>query len=372
MIGRVFNPVLHFLSWWGRELADLVPGAWSPARGSRGWNTVISAEKSRLQLVEERSGAGRIVATAELWPGAARRDPLEGLDPIGVKGVLGLRVPYETCFVRTVQIPAAAAADAAAIAALDLERATPFRSADVMTAVLIDRSVRPVRGTVPVRQLVLKRETVQPILDALAARGLEAKFIDCWTPDRSAAMPLDFLASVRSASAMPSSPQRGLKRALAAAAVFGLVTAIGTVLVKQTNALAALEVETKAVRQSAVAAGERISRADAAVADAVRLRELKSRRPLAVAVLDQVTRLLPDGAYLSEFILEGDQLDLAGFATSAAPLLEIFETSPQFTDARFSAPFRYDSREERERFSMRVRVKPAVAANGGPPKEPRK
>ncbi len=368
----MFSPVLRFMSWWVRELGGLVPGAVRPARGLRGLNTVIAADKSQIQLIQERNGDGMIVASAELRKDGFRNDPLELLGPIGVNGNLGIRVPFEACFARTLHIPAAAIADASAMAALDLERATPFRAGDVMTAVLIDRSATPVRGTMPVRQLVLKRETVQPILDSLATRGLEAKFIDCWTPDRTGAMPVDFLESVRPVSASASGPGRGLNRVLAAAAVLGLVTAIGTVLVKQANALAVLDVETKAARQSAAAVGERITRAETAMADAARLRDLKSRRPLAVGVLDAVTRLLPDGAYLTEFSLDGDQLDVTGFATSAAPLLEIFEKSQLFTDARFSAPFRYDSREERERFSMRVRLKSARAAPDASEKEARK
>lgn len=356
------------MSWWGRELAGLVSPGWRSDRGLRGLNTVVSVDKSLVQLIEERNGDRRIVATATQHVDAVRTDPLALLDPIEVKGNLGIRVPFEACFARTLHVPAAAIADAAAVAALDLERATPFRAGDVMTAVLVDRAAAPVRGVVPMRQLVLKRETVQPTLDALAARGFEAKFVDCWTPDRTAAMPVDFLASVRPASAAAGSG-RGLNRVLAAAAILGMVTAIGAVLVKQANALAILEVETKAARQSASAVGERIARAEEAIVVAARLRDVKSRRPLAVGVLDAVTQLLPDGTYLTELSLDGDQLDLAGLATSAAPLLEIFERSQQFTEARFSAPFRYDSREERERFSMRVRVKPTRAAPAASQKE---
>lgn len=372
MTGSMFSPVLRFMSWWGRELGDLVPAVLRPARGPRGLYAVISADKSGIEIIEERNGVGRVVAAAEPRTDATRSDPLEQLDPINVNGVLGIRVPYEACFARSLQIPAAAVADAGAVAALDLERATPFRSGDVLTAVLIDQRAAPVRGMVAVRQLVLKRETVQPILDALHARGLDAAFIDCWTADRAGPMPVDFLASARPVAAATRAPGRLLTPALAAATVLGLVMAAGTVLVKQANALAVLEVETKAARQSAAAVGERIARAETAMSDAARLRNLKSRRPLAVGVLDAVTKLLPDGAYLSEFSLDGDQLDIAGFATSAAPLLELFEKSDMFTDARFSAPFRYDSREERERFSMRVRVKPEASVPAAPQSEARR
>ncbi len=228
------------------------------------------------------------------------------------------------------------------------------------------------RGTVALRQLVLKRDTVRPLMASLAKRGLEAEFIDCWTADRSAALPVDFLAVERPASQYAQRPRRLLNQALAAAVILGLFATFGLVLVKHANALAVLDLETRAARQSAAGVGERIVRAEAAMADVARLRDLKARRPLAVGVLDEVTRLLPDSVYLTELSLEGDQLDLTGFAVSAAPLLELFERSQQFTDARFSAPFRFDQREERERFSMRVRVKEAQSTRVPGPKEDRK
>lgn len=372
MIDGVVQPVRRFLAWWGRELADLVPGALRPAGGARGPRTVIAVDKSTLQLIEERNRASRVLATAEMAGDGARKDPLSVLDPFDCKGTLGLRVPFEACFARSLHIPAAAVADAAAVAALDLERATPFRAADVLTAVIVDRTAGPVRGAVAIRQLVLKRETVRPLLASLAARGLEAHFIECWNADRSAAMPFDFMAAERAGVVGSRRPRRRLDAALAAAAMLGVVTAFGAVLVKHANARTVLDQETKAARQAAAGVGERMARAEAAIADVARLRGVKALRPAAVAVLDEVTRLLPDDVYLTELSLDGDQLDLGGFAVSAAPLLELFERSQQFTDARFSAPFRFDPRQERERFSLRVRVKDGRAAQALGPKEERK
>lgn len=349
-----------------------MPGVLRPSYGSRGTRTVIAVDKSTIQLIEERSRGCRILATADVAGDGARTDPLSVFDPLEVKGALGLRVPFEACFSRSLQIPAAAVADASALAAIDLERATPFRSVDVLTAVLIERTGEAMRGTLALRQLVLKRDTVRPLMASLAKRGLQAEFIDCWTADRSAALPVDFLAADRPALGNVPRPHRLLNRALAAAALLGLFTTLGLVLVKHANARTLLDLETKAARQSAAGVGDRIVRAEGAMADVERLRALMARRPLAVGVLDDVTRLLPDGAYLTELSLEGDQLDLTGFAVSAAPLLELFERSLQFTDARFSAPFRFDQREERERFSMRVRVKEAHSTRVPGPMEDRK
>lgn len=360
MLNGVVNPVSRFLSWWGRELADLVPGSLRRGAASRGARTVISADRSEIRIIEERGRSSRVLATAE----ASAADPLAVLDTLAIRGPIGLRVPLQACFSRALQIPASAVRDAAALAALDLERTTPLRSADVMSAVVRATTVVPESGKVALRQLVVKRETVRPLVAALAARGLEADFIDCWGDDGSTALPIDFLAAERAAARPPPGSRRRLQGVLAAAAAAGIVASLAIVMVKHANALAVLDLDVEAARRSASVVGQQLSRAEAALADAERLRGLRARRPSVVALVDEVTRLLPDGAYLTELTLEGDQLDLAGLAASAAPLLEIFEKSPLFADARFSAPFRLDAREDRERFAMRVRLRTAAGGTG--------
>ncbi len=67
--------------------------------------------------------------------------------------------------------------------------------------------------------------------------------------------------------------------------------------------------------------------------------------------------MLPDSVWLSEFRLEGDALDISGLAKSGAALPPLFAQSTIFADAALTAPLTLDSREDKERFSLRVRIK---------------
>jgi general secretion pathway protein L len=68
------------------------------------------------------------------------------------------------------------------------------------------------------------------------------------------------------------------------------------------------------------------------------LGDLKRRKPVAVRVLEQLSRALPDDTYLHELHLEADQLRIAGVSGRAAELVPTLERSGRFRKAAFYAP----------------------------------
>ena len=105
--------------------------------------------------------------------------------------------------------------------------------------------------------------------------------------------------------------------------------------------------------------------ADRAVAESRLLQVLHAERakgPTFADLWEEVSRILPDEAYLSEFRLSDGKngeryLDLVGFAELAVGLPALFEKSPIFTDASLTAPITLNAAEKREAFSLRVKVK---------------
>ncbi|MBD0271258.1 MAG: PilN domain-containing protein, partial [Acetobacteraceae bacterium] len=84
--------------------------------------------------------------------------------------------------------------------------------------------------------------------------------------------------------------------------------------------------------------------------------EIRGGRPSAVAVLDEVARLLPDESWLTEFRLTGDQLTVAGFAARADGLIGLLDASPMLREVRFAAPVTRDRPDAPERFQVAMRV----------------
>jgi hypothetical protein len=60
--------------------------------------------------------------------------------------------------------------------------------------------------------------------------------------------------------------------------------------------------------------------------------------------------------------MERDILDISGLARSGASLPSLFVGSRLFGDASLTAPVTLDPREDKERFSLRIRIKQPEAS----------
>jgi general secretion pathway protein L len=253
-----------------------------------------------------------------------------------------------------VELPAAARSDVRQILNFDLERATPFRLKDVYTAHVVEGEAGA-KGKLRVSQMVAKREAIDPLVADVEATGLEVAFVDCWQDQPSAGLGVDFLEQ-----SAPEAAAQGLvtpPRALAALALVLAVSAVAIILSKHESALE--DVQARAAKMRAQAATVRgvLERSDAAVADLARLQQMKLKQIPAIEVLEEVTRVLPDSVWLTDLRMEGDTLDVSGLAKSGAALLSLFERSAIFADAALTAPLTLDQREDKERFSLRIRIK---------------
>lgn len=85
---------------------------------------------------------------------------------------------------------------------------------------------------------------------------------------------------------------------------------------------------------------------------------LKKESPVAVLVLDVLTRAIPDSAYLTELRLENGNLRITGLAIDAPSLIGALERSHNFLDVHFFAPTIKSQDGGLYRFSIAARVAP--------------
>ena len=93
--------------------------------------------------------------------------------------------------------------------------------------------------------------------------------------------------------------------------------------------------------------------ARAAVLEHLRAGNLRKLR-----MLQQLTKLLPDGTWLQELNISEDTVDINGYSNRAADLVPPLENSPYFTQVEFTAPITRDN-QNREVFRIRMRLKQA-------------
>ena len=370
-LGSMMDAAGRFLAWWRDELLGLVP-----ERVRR----LLAAADAGLVLAQVDGGfaiigapAGRAAGQPDGAPAApAASGPLSRAEALAAlaalapmaasRGVasIGIRLAASQCFERRVELPKAARDDVRRMLSFDLERATPFRLAEVYTAHLAAGGPSA-KGRQRLRQLIVKRQTVDALLADVRTAGLEPAFVDCWQTTPASGLPVDFLEA-GGARRSGLAAHVTLPRALAALALVLAGLTCMVALSRYVSALAEVRAQTAKVRAEAATVRGAQERAEAAVADLARLQRMKLAQVPTVEVLEELSKLLPDSVWLSDLRIDGDTLDIAGLAKSGAALPSLFVGSALFFDAALTAPVTLDAREDRERFSLRVRIRQPEAA----------
>ncbi|MCL4766554.1 MAG: PilN domain-containing protein [Hyphomicrobiaceae bacterium] len=345
----------QFLSWWGEELRQLVPPRLGELMSGSEPRIILSIEPDGLRLLKEtgahRTEVLRGADCAETWSAVARTAHVAA----GRKASFGIRLPLEACLVRNLELPKSAQRDVAQILGLDLERSTPFRQKDVYTAYHVEQR-RVSAGRIGVRQVIVSRSRVDPVIERLRQLGCAVSFADCWSENQDGpALPVDLLASANTVSDPAVRPVTAV-RLLAGAAI--ALTASGTLIYasRHDRALQQIGIEVQQARTRAQQVRASMERSDAAVEELESLHRMKRAHPSALVILEELTRVLPDSAWITELRFDGEAVELAGVATSAATLLPVLERSGYFTHAALTSPLTLIQSEDRERFSIRMRV----------------
>ena len=363
MLENITTTLSRFGSWWGQELTGLLPGFMSPAGQSAVPDRIVSIEPGGLRLIEMR-GPKREPNFGGIQPIENIISSLAAAAASSAVQEVGLRLQYKACFVRRVELPSAAAASFQALLALDLERATPFRPRDVRSAFLVDQTKSATAGKTAIRQLVVKRSAVDGIIKSFDEAGFRVTLLDCWDEDGVAALPINLLDADISdrEKVVPRSP---LPKLLMAAAFALAVGAAYLVVDRHETALVELQAGTARMKARVQTARDAQGRSQAMLAEIEKFRRLRASFPSKAVALEELTRLIPDTAWITDLRIDGATVDISGLAASAVALVPTLERSTFFVDATLTAPLTFDQSQDKERFSIRVRFRTTVAESNG-------
>jgi general secretion pathway protein L len=361
MENRLPTAVQDFLRWWGAELRELLPSRTFLLRNAHAPRLVLSVEGPHLSLLLEKAGRSELFAAVEIEADGDGLIELAQLAKARPELPVGLRFGTQGCYVRRLELPAAAEADFGRILDLDMERTTPFRAADVLTAYCIAPGIAAPHGKRALRHVIIKRRTIEPLIEKLRDLGIEPDFADCWSEDRQSGLPVNVLAAPRRAGRWRGP---GLLPALGGVFVALAVAAVAVPILRYQNALDALNAQTATAKSEAATVRQAVEASQAASAQIAAMgRLLKARVPLA-RIMEELTTVMPDSAWVSDLRIDGNVVEFTGFAKSAAALVAPLENSPLFVQASLTSPVVLDSAEDKERFSIRLRLDgPSAAPN---------
>ena len=87
------------------------------------------------------------------------------------------------------------------------------------------------------------------------------------------------------------------------------------------------------------------------------INEFASQQPTLISILDEISKVLPDTAWVKRFHLRDNELVLQGFASNASEVLAILDSSSMFSSPTLRSPITREPEKEIERFNLVIRVR---------------
>jgi general secretion pathway protein L len=329
------------LTYWAESLTFLSRAIDDVAAGLARLGSALRRRRT-LNLVEQTDGSF-FLATS----GSGASDPVDKLSlrvdrnrlagpqtPRLKKLLAGSRIQVALAPVRFVfrplELPRAAGPFLEGVVRAQIDRLTPWNA----NAALFGWSAPKDSGSDKIALTVAAtaRAQVDPIAEALFACG--AASVDMSTEAGVEAKPI-FLTRRAGGEKETGRLRLILIAGLAVAAVAFATSLAASIAIGSGYDARLSQLESELAQRRAKLVGEHGSE----VEQAVKALELKKRSsPSAVMVIEVLSKTLPDDVHLTDLRIEGDKVQMIGFANDAPALIPLIEQSGRFAKATFFAP----------------------------------
>jgi len=204
--------------------------------------------------------------------------------------------------------------------------------------------------------LVVKTKTLSSALDAIRAVGGNLASLTIADAERTSRPDPLSLAAIW--------PERGRDRfvrrawiAAVAIVLLGLAATYAHAQWRSWQAGDVLDNEIASAQVQARKARAALQKRQTELEQTEKLRAEKKSAVPVVRILAELTRLLPDSAWVSDLSSKGNQLTISGFAASAADLIQPIDASPLFSAPEFSSPVTRVPGQTGERFTITASIK---------------
>ena len=337
-----------FLRWWGSGLLACLPVFLRRLLLGSPQRLILQVLDDDFALLQERQGEtqelGRYPLQA-LPEGGLRRQALKGRNRPIV-----LRLPAAQVLSRTLSLPLAAEVNLRQVVGFEIDRLTPFAPAQVYyDAYPLERD--PALRRLHIKFIAVPRGWVDSLLNRLAEAHLAPDVIDV----TGVTEPINLLPPERR-PAKGKMAQR-LRWALAGLALV-LVTAASVLPLWRHRSIIVNYLLPRSV--AAQQAAEQIlllrKELDSSLESARFLLQKRQETPLTIDILNELTKILPDGTWIERLEINKDELHLRGQSAAASNLIGLVEASKLFNSATFRSPVTNDSRTGKERFYLFAKI----------------
>jgi len=304
------------------------------------------------QIGDEYTEFGRVGSDAREHQGvrSALNSALRRMHHTRIDTVV--RLPAAQALRRRIPLPLSAARSLRQVLAHEFDRQMPLsRDQAYYDCRVLTRDKE--KKQITAELIAVKRAVLDRALDLTSAWGLRLSGVELIEEGGPARLP---------GLLQPSGPtprSRWEWRSTAGLAGLAMVLGVGTIaaLVDRQQTFADALAQQLADAKSQAQGVQQLQKKVDAVAESQRFLPQQKRASSAITVLNEVTRILPDGAWLFDLELRGREARLHGFAPAASSLLGLFAQSPLFENARFRAPLTQGPQGGLERFDLSLDFK---------------
>lgn len=262
-----------------------------------------------------------------------------------------LRVTNDRAVVKDIQLPSGALEVLPAVIRNKIESLAAWPLAETLWGYRV--SGPPKSGQVGVTVGIVSRKTLDGLLGLLREAGLRVGFLDiARSHDDPEAITIDFQNEGRLIRA-----RRKVAVVMSALALLALFTA-SYGLYRAATAhfeLAAVQQHTEELRQALVG-GTGAGKAGAKLAEANKLYARKQESRPVVVILNDLTKLVPDGTWLNSIDYESGQVTISGRGTEIPKVIESLEKSDVFSKVNFASATQRDPSLDVDIFSVSATV----------------
>lgn len=355
----------RFFDWWLGELSAMAPRALSGASRSAMERRVL-VEISGLRVTFFRiaeaklAEAGRLDMASIDAAGQSLAFQSELNKIVRQKAEVALCLPPEQVLIKKLSLPLAVEENLGQVIAFEMDRHTPFKAEQVY----FDYRLTNRDNQLEVLLAVAQRTVVDEPLRQLTAWGAQVTAVRV-VDDVAESNPLNLLpAGLRQKD--KSMRLSRLNIALASgAAILLCIALVLPIWQKREIALTLNPLLGKAHQQAAKAEGLRLQ-LEALMGEYNYLLDKKRESPPVVAVLDDVTRVLPDDTWVQQFDLKGKEMQIQGETASSSKLAGLFEQAKTLHGASFRAPLTKGQGANSEHFLLAAETRPLPRAETMP------
>ncbi len=362
----------RFWRWWMAELRALIPAGLARRLEREASMIDLSLTDTRIALLkvginslseekhQELTGmdsAGRLQAVQELL--RAR------------KGDIRVVLDAEQVLRKRLTLPEATEENLRQVLAFDMDRQTPFKAAQIYYDARVVRRDRAA-GMIDVELCLALRDDVDKLLTPLREAKVAIGAIGLRDDIAGPAPHLNLLAADQRAPHRLRA-QQIVNRALIV--LTGLLTVAVVILPiwqKREVVIAMLPLLHQARSEAAITDGINSNYVRASAEYNFIMSKKQGIQP-AIALLEEVTKILPDNTWAQIFELRQTQktreIQLTGETASASKLIEIFEQSPMLQNSVQRAQVTKGAAPGTERYQIAAEVKPRILSDPNAPAE---